>query len=106
MPLPIAAGIVGVILAALSRLIMSRAGTWIAGVLLTLGLSIGAYTGTQLLLESRLEDVLNIAEANTVGDFAVWLAFFNVDKAITMIVSAIVVAAGIKAGKSVFLRRR
>lgn len=103
MPAPLVlAPIVASILAWLSRLLMLKAGLWVVGTLVFLGL----YFGTQeLFVEPLIDQVRDIAEGNITGAVAEWVAFLNVDKAITMVLSAYVTAGGIAATKVALFRR-
>lgn len=96
------APIVASILAWLSRLLMIKAGVWVVGTLTFLGL----YFGTQeFFVEPLIDQVRDIAEGNITGAVAEWVAFLNVDKAITMVLSAYGTASGIAATKVALFRR-
>lgn len=92
--------IIGALLAALSRLIASRGGAWLLSSLAFAGLTFG----TQSFAVDPLLDQI-VTYANATGEDAIkWLRFFNFDKAITIIVSAVSVKYGLQAGRA-FLKK-
>lgn len=96
------APIVAMILAWISRIMMIKAGIWVIGALAYIGL----YFGTQsFVVDPLIDQVRAIAEGSTTGAMAEWVAFLNVDRAITMILSAYVTAGGINATKVALFRR-
>lgn len=96
------APIVAAVLAWLSRLMMLKLGLWVVGTLVFLGL----YFGTQeLFVEPLLDQVRDIAQGNITGVLAEWVAFLNVDKAITMVLSAYGTAGSVAATKVALFRR-
>ena len=103
MPLPLlAAPAVGLILSWLSRLLMLKAGLWIAGAMV----SVGIYFGTQtFLVQPLIEQVMLLAQGAFVGEVTQWAAFLNLDKAITMVMSAYTAAAAITAVKTALFKR-
>ena len=103
MPLPLlAAPAVSIALAWLSRLLMLKAGLWVAGAMVSLGI----YWGTQsFLIEPLMDRVLLLAQDTLVGPVAQWAAFLNVDKFFTMIFSAYTASAAIIATKLALFRR-
>jgi len=106
MPVPIAASVVvGAIVGALSRLFASRAGSWVAGILVFLGIGLVSHG---VVVGPALDQIKAYAETvgSGAGSVAVeWLAFLNFDKAITMIFSAYATRTAINGGR-VWLARR
>lgn len=92
--------IIATIMAALSRLFASRIGHWVAATLVFLGLSVGSQ---KYLVEPLLARIQSVA--GELGDAAQWFAFFRVDQAITVVLSAYTVRAGMAATR-VWLKRR
>lgn len=85
------------VLAGLARLFASRIGQWVTSALVFLGLELAT---SQVVVAPLLAQIQSVAGA--VGTGAVWLGFFNIDRYITIILSAYAVGAG----KSAILRRR
>lgn len=85
------------LVAALSAVFASRIGQWVVSALVFLGLELAV---TSFAVEPILNQIKGVASG--VGDAVGWLAFFNLDKYITVILSAYAVGAG----KAAFLRRR
>ena len=86
------------LMAALSKLFTSRLGMWIASAMAFFGLE---WATNEVVLDP-IVDQIRALMSSTGGDAIGWLAFFNVDRYLSCIVSAYAVAAG----KAVFLRRR
>lgn len=84
--------------AALSSLFASRIGQWVASAMVFLGLS---FAVSKFAVGPILGQIQAVA-SGLAGDALGWLAFFNVDKYVTIILSAYAVGAG----KSVLLRKR
>lgn len=103
MPLPlVAAPVVATLIAWLSRIMMLKAGLWVVGVFVYLGL----YFGTQTFLVTPLVEQIQALATNTfAGPVAQWAAFLNVDKFITMVLSAYTAAGAIMATKVALFRR-
>lgn len=103
MPLPVlAAPFVATLLAWFSRLMMLKLGVWIVGAMMYLGI----YFGTQnFLVDPLVDQVLVLATGTFVGPVAQWAAFLNVDKFITMVMSAYTAAGAISATKFALFRR-
>lgn len=103
MPVPLlAAPVVATILAWLSRLMMLKLGVWIVGAMVYLGI----YFGTQTFLVGPLIDQAEAYAIGTLaGPVAQWAAFLNVDKFITMVLSAYTAAGAISATKMALFRR-
>lgn len=89
--------IVAWIVAAFARLFASRAGQWVTSILVFLGLEMATREVVVAPLLAQIQAV-----AGSVGAGVVWVGFFNIDRYITIILSAYAVGAG----KSVILRRR
>lgn len=93
--------IIATILAALSRLFASRIAQWVAGILVFFGLSFGSQ---KVLVEPILAQIQAVGGGLSAQAMA-WAAFFNVDKAITIILSAYTVRLSMNAAR-VWLKRR
>lgn len=89
--------IIAWVIAGLARLFASRIGQWVTSALVFLGLELAT---SQVVVAPLLAQIQ--AVAGGVGTGAVWLGFFNIDRYITIILSAYAVGAG----KSAILRRR
>lgn len=89
--------IIAWVLAGLARLFASRVGQWVTSALVFLGLELAT---SQVLVAPLLGQIQ--AVAGGLGTGVAWLGFFNVDRYITIILSAYAVSAG----KSAILRRR
>lgn len=89
------------IVAIFSRVIASRIGSWIISALLFLGLSFG----TQTLAVAPLTSLIRTYWASIGSDIVQWLTYCNIDRAITITLSAIAARAVI-GGAKVALRRR
>jgi len=86
------------IVAGLSWLFEKRIGQWIVSALVFLGLELG----TQKAVTGPLLSYMQSATGSLPAEAAAWLAFFNVDRYITIIMSAYATAG---VGR-VLLRRR
>lgn len=84
--------------AAIARIFATRLGMWIATALAFLGLQLATNEVVLTPVLNQFQAAISQTGADAVG----WIAFFNLDKYISCIVSAYAVAAG----KSVVLRRR
>lgn len=89
--------IIAAFLAAMSRLLSSRVGAYALSALGFIGLSVA----TQTFAVTPLLDQI-IAYAGATGDAIQWLSFFNFDKAITILASAVTVKYSMQAGKAFF----
>ena len=87
------------IVAGLSSLAASRLGSWIIGALLFMGIEMAA---TSFVVGPALAKI-TAAMGGVTGDAAGWLAFFNIDKYITIILSAY---AGAAARNALFFRKK
>lgn len=83
--------------AGLSRLFASRLGMWITSALVFLGLELG----TQTVVVQPILAQIQATASGLPADAAGWMAFFNIDRYITILLSAY--AAG---GVKTVLRRR
>ena len=93
--MPLIAGLV----AALAAMLKTQAGVIVVSVLVFLGLEIATY---ELAMRPALDMVKQQAEsAGAAAGIAEWLGFLNVDRYVTIVLSAYLVAQG----KRVFLRR-
>jgi hypothetical protein len=101
MPLPlVASGALGVIVAAVSRLVMTRAGLWVVSAMAFLGLQWITYEG---LMEPMLDLVQQASNGSGItGELAEWMGVLRVDAYITIVTSAYLVGAA----KRAFLARR
>lgn len=103
MPAPlVVAPIVASALAWLSRMLMIKAAAWIIGVFIYLGIYLGTH---EFLIEPLIDQVRGIAENNTSASIAQWVSFLNLDRAITMILSAYTAAGAISATKVALFKR-
>jgi len=101
MPLPLIAGLPW-ILSWLSRLIFSRLGAWIVAGLVYLGV----YLGTQnIVVEPLLDQIRAYGEGAPSGAVAEWMAFLNIDRSITMVLSAYAAAFAVSSAKVALYRR-
>lgn len=89
------------LIAWLARVFSTRLGSWIAGAFVFLGLSLG----TQEFAIAPLRAYIETAWAGVGADIAAWLGAFNIDRAITILLSAIAARATI-AGGALYLKRR
>lgn len=100
MPLPlVGAGIWAILSAVLGRLVATRLGFWVAAALGTLGLQIAVQS-------FAVEPALDLVQARFSGmpsDLIAWVAYLNVDKFITIMLSAYAAAGTLSAVK---LRRK
>lgn len=93
---------VAFLLAWLSRLLMIKAGVWIVGALVYLGL----YFGVQhFAIEPLVNQIRALAQGTMTGDLAQWCAFLNIDRAVSMILSAYTAAGAIAATKMALFKR-
>ena len=74
----------------LSRLFFSRAGQWLLTALLFLGIQFGSQ---KLVVEPLLSSIQSSFGGLSAGTVA-WMAYLNVDRAITIVLSAFASAAG------------
>jgi len=90
--------IVAWIAAALSSLFASRIGSWIASALLFFGIELATYSFAVTPAITMIQNQF----AGVGGDAIGWCAFFNIDKYITVILSAY----GAASLKGAFLRKK
>lgn len=95
------AAVWGVLSALLSRLISSQLGRWILSALAWLGIT----WATQQVATGPVLSELQGYFSGLGSEALFWVAFFNLDKAITMILGAYTTRASI-AGAKVFLAKR
>lgn len=95
MPAP---AVVGWIVAGISRIFATRLGGWAAAALAFLGLQWATHSFVMAPVIGQVQAAIGGAG----GDAVAWLGFFNLDRYITIILSAYAVASG----KRAFLRRR
>lgn len=93
--------IVGVVVGTLGRMIASRAGTWVVATLLWFGLSVGT---TQLIVQPMIGWVESMM-AQLPGEAATWVHFFNLDIAVSMILSAYAARASVGGLKAKLVKR-
>ena len=86
------------IAALVGRVFATRLGMWVVSALAFLGLQFGVHH----FAVEPLMDQVRASTSGLAGDAAAWAAFFNIDKYISIIVSAY----GVAAGTRVFLARR
>jgi hypothetical protein len=98
MALPV---IAGVFAGTLGRMIASRVGTWAVAVLLWFGLS---FSTTQLVVEPMLAWIQSLM-GQLPGDAVQWVTFFNLDLAVSMILSAYAARASIGGLRARLVRR-
>lgn len=91
MPLPVIGFGLGAIGAFLSRVVASRIGYWILAALTFFGLQ---FVATEFVADPLLAQI-QAAFAGAPAEILEWLAFLNVDKYITMILSAYAAAAAV-----------
>lgn len=92
---------VGWAITGLGRLFGSRIGQWVAAGLAYFGLAFA----TQTFAVDPILDELSGYMSGVTGDLVEWLGFLNVDRACTMIMSAVAIKYGMQAAKT-FLARR
>lgn len=85
----------------LSRLMASRLASWIVGALLALGIS----WGTQTVAVTPILNAIKATASGVTGSALEWLSFLNVDRAVTIVLSAYATRAGLN-GARLFLKRR
>lgn len=90
--------IIAWLVAGIARLFASRMGQWVTSALVFLGLEMAV---REVAVGPLIGQIQSIA-TGLAGDAVGWLAFFNADRYITIVLSAYAVGAG----KSVMLRRR
>lgn len=90
--------IIAWVVAGLARIVATRIGMWIVSGLVFLGLELG----TQKVVLGPVLTQLQSVSSGLAGDAAGWLAFFNVDRYLSIIISAY----GAAAAKGVILRKR
>lgn len=90
--------IIAALLAALSRLIATRAGAWFVTTLSFLGLSLATQS---FAVEPLLDQIISYANSSAV-EAITWLRFFNFDKAITILASAVTVKYSLQSAKAFF----
>lgn len=86
------------IVAGLSRIFATRIGMWVVSALVFLGLELG----TQRVVLGPVLGQIQSVSGGLGGDAVGWLAFFNVDRYLSIIISAY----GAAAAKGVILRKR
>ncbi len=89
--MPILAGIWGACVAAFNWLIRSQIGRWVAIALAALGIEFAVSEGVM----DPLIDYIATQAGQGVGDATQWFGFFNVDRYITLILSAYAAAAAV-----------
>lgn len=100
MALPlVGVGVWAILSAVLGRLVATRLGFWIAAALATLGLQIAV----QSFAVGPAIDLVQTRFAGMPSDLLAWVAYLNVDKFITVVLSAYTAAATLSAVK---LRRK
>lgn len=87
--------IVGALAAAFARLIATRVGQWVVAALVFLGLQFAANEFVTDPLLDYIKGLINGAPADLID----WLGFLNIDRYITMVLSAYVAAASLSAVK-------
>lgn len=92
-------GVWAVLSAVLGRLVASRLGFWIASALATLGLQLAV----QQFAVGPAIDMVQTNFNGVPGDLVAWVSYLNVDKFITIVLSAYAAAATMSAIK---LRRK
>lgn len=93
------------LLKGLANLFQSKLGSWIAGAMVFLGIG---FATQQAVIEPAIDQVQGYIQSagSEAGAVAMqWFGFLNMDKAITMILSAYAARAAIRAAK-VFLTQR
>lgn len=93
--------LVGVLAGTFGRMIASRVGTWVVAALLWFGLSIGT---TQLVVEPMIAWIEGLM-GQLPGDAAQWVSFFNLDLAVSMILSAYAARASVGGLKAKLVKR-
>lgn len=86
------------IVAGFSSLFATKIGQWAVSVLVFLGLELGTQSFVVAPVLAQIKSVASGLSGDAIG----WVAFFNLDKYITVILSAYAVGAG----KRVILQRR
>lgn len=81
----------------------SQIGQWLVGGLVFLGLSIAT---NELAVEPAINYLLGQIQSNVPAQIVGWLGVMNIDKYITIILSAYVSAAALGAGKAFLTRRK
>lgn len=93
--------IIATVLAALSRLFASRIAQWIASALIFFGLTYGSQKVAVQPILAQIQAVAGGLTSSAIG----WAAFFNIDKAISIVLSAHAVRWSMSAAR-VWLKRR
>lgn len=91
MPLPVVGLGLGAIGAFLSRVVATRIGYWVLAAITFLGIQ---FVATEFVADPLLSQI-QAGFAGAPADILEWLAFLNVDKYITMILSAYAAAAAV-----------
>jgi len=87
------------LVAALSSLFASRLGSWLIGALIFMGIEMA----TSSFVVTPVLNQIKAAAGSITGPAAEWLAFFRIDKYITVILSAY---AGGAAKNALFFRKK
>lgn len=96
------------LIARLASMMQSQIGRWVATAMLAVG--IGVATNT-VITGPGMDALMDTIQAQTDGGSALraaalnWFAFFNMDKAITMVMSAYASRASIRAGRAFLVKR-
>jgi hypothetical protein len=93
--------IIEVLIKYLGRLFSSRLGAWLASALLAFGLS---WTTQKFAIQPLLASITGAASGMG-GTAAAWFGYLNVDKAITIVLSAYATKQGVLGAKA-FLAKR
>lgn len=83
----------GVLLGGAEKMLSTKLGSWIAGALVFLGLSLGTTRAVKYAVDNWVIDGL----AKVPGDMVAWLSWLNFDAAIGVILSGYAAAASTKA---------
>lgn len=91
----------GPLLAALSRLISSQIGQWVAAAMVWLGLS----WATQSAVVAPLIDQIQSVAQGTSGDALQWLGYLKFDVALSMLFSAVAAKYALMGARAVLVKR-
>lgn len=81
------------------KMISTRAGGWIASALLFLGLSFTSYKFAVAPFRQLIQDTMGGG-----GDLIAWAGFLGIDKAVTIVLSAIGVKYGVQSVRAVLTK--
>jgi len=90
----------GLLLGGTEKLLSTRLGRWVAGAMAFLGLSFGVTRGVRYVTDAIISDGLSSVPSQLVG----WLSFLNFDAAVSIIMSAYAVVAGLRAASGGLLK--